>query len=122
MVRRAAKDRPKQGARLAELRQAAGLSQAELARLIGELQQNVAYWELSDKPPRSDALPKLAKVLGVTVESFLDTDSKPVRKGTGPAGRVRKVFEEVTRLPRSQQQRVVEFVEALVEQYKRNAG
>ena len=48
-----------------QLRQAAGLSQAELARLVGESQQNVAYWELSDKPPRSDAIPKLAKVLGL---------------------------------------------------------
>jgi hypothetical protein len=32
---------------------------------------------------------------------------------------VRKVFEKVSKLPRKQQQRVVEFVSAFVEQYKR---
>ena len=95
MVRRASKDRPRQGARLVELRQAAGLSQAELARLIGESQQNVAYWELSDKPPRSDAIPKLAKVLGVRVDVLLDVDEPIVRRGNGPVGKVHKVLEEV---------------------------
>jgi hypothetical protein len=51
--------RPRQGARPTAFRQAAELTQVELARLIGE------------KPPRSDVLPKLAKVLGVRVEALL---------------------------------------------------
>ena len=38
-------------------------------------------------------------------------DAKAVRKRTVPTARVRKIFEEVTSLPRSQQQRVVAFVE-----------
>lgn len=120
MVRRAEKDRPRQGARLAELRKAAGLSQAELGKLIDESQQNVAYWELSGKPPRSDALPKLAKVLGVKVEDLLDPD-RAVRRG-GPAGKMRKLFDEASRLPRRQQDKIVEFLTPLVEQYKRDAG
>jgi len=119
MVRRAAKNRPRQGARLVELRQAAGLSQADLARLVDESQQNIAYWELTDKPPRSDAIPKLAKVLGVRVEALLDADEPIVRRGTGPVGKVHKVLEEVSRLPRAQQEKVVDVVTAIVEQYKR---
>ncbi len=117
MVRKLTKPRPPQGTRLAELRKAANLSQAELARLIGERQQNIAYWEQSDKPPRSDVLPKMANVLGVTVEKLLQIDRKPVRQG-GPVGKVRKIFEEVSSLPRKQQEKIVEIVSALVDRYK----
>lgn len=121
MPRTLSKSRPRQGARLTDLRKAAHLSQAALARLIGESQQNVAYWEQSDKPPRSDVLPKLARVLGVSVEQLLNVKAPIVRRN-GPVGKVRKLFEEVSDLPRRQQEKVVEFVSALVEQYKRQAS
>jgi len=39
-----------------------------------------------------------------------------------PVGKVRKLFEEVSELPRRQQEKVVEFVSALVEQYRRRAS
>ncbi len=103
-----------------ELRLAANLSQTELARLVGEKQQNVAYWEQSDRPPRSDVLPKMAKVLGVSVEELLGESTKK-RKG-GPKGRVKVLFEEVSTLPRRQQDKIVEFLTPLVQQYKRDAG
>jgi transcriptional regulator with XRE-family HTH domain len=121
MARTLTKARSPQGARLAELRQAAHLSQAALGRLIGEKQQNIAFWEQSDKPPRSDVLPKLARVLGVSVEQLLDVKS-PIGRRNGPVGKVRKLFEDVSELPRRQQEKVVEFVSALVEQYKRQAS
>jgi hypothetical protein len=35
-------------------------------------------------------------------------------KASGPSGKVRLVFEQVSRLPRKQQAKVVEFVEAFV--------
>lgn len=117
MARKLTKKRPQQGARLAMLRQKAGLSQTELARLIGESQQNIAFWEQSDKPPRSDILIPMAKTLGVSVEELL-TDKKTTRKSGGPVGKVKKIFNEVSKLPRRQQDKVVEFVTALVNQYK----
>jgi transcriptional regulator with XRE-family HTH domain len=91
----------------------------ELARLIGESQANVAYWEKSSKPPRSDVLPKMARVLGVRVEDLLGVGT-PARTPSRPAvGKVQRVFDEVRRLPRRQQDKVVEVVAALLEQYKR---
>ena len=113
------KVRPVQGERLRTLRAAAGLSQIELAELIGESQQNVAYWEQAEKPPRSDVLPKMAKALGVSVEEILG-EPKTSRNG-GAKGKLRLVFDEVSRLPRRQQDKVVEIVTALVEQYKRSS-
>jgi transcriptional regulator with XRE-family HTH domain len=64
MVKRVTKTRPRQGAHLAELRRAAGLSQYELARLVGVPQPNIAFWELSEKPPRSEVIPQMAQIPG----------------------------------------------------------
>jgi transcriptional regulator with XRE-family HTH domain len=119
--RRLTRPRPRQGARLAAFRQAAGLTQAELAQLVGESQQNIAFWEASEKPPRSDVLPKLAKVLGVRVEALLGEPLPPRFRRSGPVGKVQKLFEEVSTLPRKQQDRIAETVSALVAQYKRGA-
>jgi transcriptional regulator with XRE-family HTH domain len=121
MVRRVTKSRPKQGARLAELRKAAGFSQYELARLIGVPQPNIAFWELSAKPPRSEVLPKMARVLGVRVEQLLDTEAAVERKA-GPTGKVQQAFEAVSRLPRRQQEKILEVVSLFVQQYGQRQG
>jgi hypothetical protein len=79
------------------------------------------FWEHSDKPPRSDVLPKLAKVLGASVEQLLGISPIGDRR-PGPIGKTQRVFEEVARLPRSQQDKILEIVSALVDQYKRKAS
>lgn len=102
---------------MAALRKAAGLTQEELASLLREPQSNIAFWEHSEKPPRSDVLPKMAKALNVTVEELILTaqmDGLAPRKNGGPAGKARRVFEEVSRLPRHQQQRILSLVEDLL--------
>lgn len=121
MARRLSKQRPEQGARMAAFRRAAGLTQTELADLVGEPQQNIAFWEQSDKPPRSDILPKLAKVLGVSVEQIVSGNAVPAKRN-GPVGRAQRVFEDVSRLPRRQQEKVLEMVAALVNEYRRKAS
>ena len=94
------------------LRKAAGLTVRELARQIDEPHSNVSYWERSGQIPRSNKLSAIAKALGVSVEELLG-EPKPRRVAT-PGGKARQVFEAVSRLPRRQQQRIVEVVEALV--------
>lgn len=97
---------------LRRMRETAGLSVRELARQIEESHTNVSYWERSGQLPRSDKLAAIAKALGVTVEELLG-EPKPRRVAT-PGGKARQVFEAVSRLPRRQQQKIVEVVEALV--------
>jgi transcriptional regulator with XRE-family HTH domain len=123
MGRTLTKTRPKQGVRLAELRKAAGLSQYELARMIGVPQANIAFWERSEKPPRSEVLPKMADALGVRIEDLLNGSAVTRMVKTGkskPVGKVRQAFEEVSKLPRRQQDKVVEFVTAFVQHYQQN--
>ena len=119
--------RPAQGARLLALRKAAKLSQEELARLVGETQGNISFWERTDKPPRSDVLPKLARVLRVSVEELLgekadEAETLPEADLPGPHGQVQRAFDEVRKLPRRQQLKIAEFVTAFVNEYRRKAS
>lgn len=63
---------------------------------------------------RSDVLVPIAKALGVTVEELL---GKPDRKRTRPVagGKLGEIFERVSKLPRRQQQRIVELLELFVQ-------
>lgn len=55
----------------------------------------------------------MAKALGITVEELLG-EKKP--KGVrSPGGRLGQVFDAVSRLPRRQQQQIIDVVEAYVE-------
>jgi transcriptional regulator with XRE-family HTH domain len=117
MGRPLTKPRPKQGAHLAALRRAAGLSQAELARAIGESQQSIAFWELSAKPPRSEVVPKLAKALGVPVDVILGEAPRAVRR-PGPVSKLQQTFEKARALSPREQELVIRFIDTLVDQRK----
>jgi hypothetical protein len=62
---------------------------------------------------RADQLGALADALGVTTDYLVGRES-PKSRGNGPVGRARRAFETVSRLPRHQQQRIIDVVEALV--------
>ena len=97
---------------LRALREKSGISQHELARQIGERQSNVSFWELTGTLPRSDKLAPIALALGVTVEELLG-EAKP-KRAAAPGGKVRNVFEQVQKLPRRQQDKIIEVVAALL--------
>ena len=65
------KERPPFAKRLIALRNAAGLSQAQLAAKLNMAASNIAFWELTGTPPRGEVLPDLAKVLSVSVDELL---------------------------------------------------
>jgi transcriptional regulator with XRE-family HTH domain len=100
------------GSRLRALRESSGLTLRELARQIGEQPTNLSYWERTGNLPRADLVMPIAKALGVTPEEVLGQD-KP-RRPANPGGKVRNVFEQVQKLPRRRQEKIVEVVEALL--------
>jgi transcriptional regulator with XRE-family HTH domain len=106
--------------RLRELREAAGLSARELARQIGEQHTNILYWEQSGNLPRSNVLAPMAKALGVGVHDLLG-EPKPGR-AVVPGGRLGQVFEQVAKLPRRQQQKVIEMAEGFLALHKNANG
>ena len=73
------------------------------------------------KPPRSDVLPAMAQAFGLRLEELLKVETgrrTAAKKKNGPTGRVREVFDRVSKLPRRQQEKIVEFVSAFVTQYE----
>jgi len=111
-------DMAKAASRLRELRERAGLTLRELARQIGEDHSNVGYWERSGKLPRADLLMPIAKALGVTVEELLG-EARPKRV-VSPDGRMRQLFEAASKLPRSQQEKVLAVLEPFVSAHASN--
>lgn len=107
------KKRTALGARLVALREEAGLAQQAVAAVLGVRQQVVAYLERQATTLRPEHATALAKLYKVTVGELLGEESVKTRS-SGPAGKTRLVFERVSQLPRSRQQKIVEVVEALL--------
>ena len=105
--------RPPFGARVHALREAAGLSQAQLAAKLGLAQRSYSQWERRPVALRHDQLEALAGALGVTMAELVGAPGTKQR-GSGPTGRAKRTFEVVSKLPRSQQQKILDVVEALV--------
>lgn len=102
------------GARIVHAREGAGLSQLDVAKKLGITQQSVAALERRTNVVRSDTLLKLAQIFGVSVNKLLGID-EPKCKPSVARGRLQQVFEATSRLPRRQQEKVAEFVEAFVD-------
>lgn len=110
------KNRPPFGERLHALREQAGLSQQQLADRLGLTQRAYAYWERNPVALRPEQLRELALALGVAVEDLLG-EPNGKKRGTGPAGKMRQLFEAASRLPRSQQQKVAAVLEPFILQH-----
>lgn len=108
------------GQRVYAARQAVGLSQAQVAAKLGLTQSGYSSWERDPVALRPDQIAQLARTLKVPAEELLGQENNSLRKGNGPIGKVRQIFERVSRLPRHQQNKVVEFVEAFVERQARD--
>lgn len=102
------------GERVYALREAAGLSQQEVAAQLGIVQSSYATWERQTPSLRPEKIERLADILGVTVEALFSSGAPaPSRRG-GPLGRAKRVFEEVSALPRKKQKRILDVVEDLL--------
>lgn len=62
------------GNRIAELRAAAGVTQAGLAASLGVDRTTVTKWETGQSMPRADMLPKVARLLGCSIERLYGGD------------------------------------------------
>jgi transcriptional regulator with XRE-family HTH domain len=88
-------------ARLRELRTAAGLTQAELAKKAGLSQKAISDWEQARREPLWSNVVALAAALGVDALAFLKQPKerppagrgRPPKGKPGPKGRGRKKAE-----------------------------
>ena len=106
------KPRTEFGHRVYEARTVKGLSQAQVAEALGVTQASYGAWERVPVALRPEQVEKLAEILGVSV-SYLFGE-RPSSK-SGPRGKARQLFEQLSDLPRSQQGHALAVLEAFIE-------
>lgn len=111
--RPAKRERTPFGQRLHTLREQAGLSQEQLGAKLGLSQRVYAYWERHPVALRPDQLLSLAEALNVSVEDLVGTNGKK-KRGAGPTGKMKQLFEAASQLPRSQQQKITALLEPFI--------
>lgn len=108
---------PSFGARLVELRKAAGYTQTELANELGVTRRMIAYYEGETEYPPSTLLPGLAKALGVSIEALLGTE--PLKKATRAAkpatSRLQRRLAQIEKLEPTEKRQILQVIDTLLE-------
>jgi transcriptional regulator with XRE-family HTH domain len=103
------------GARVAEQRKALGLTQQQLADALDTTQQQVASYEVARLRIPASMLPRLARVLGVTLEMLIGDEQRTAAK-RGPTPKLQQQLERLSALPKPKQRAVMEVLEAMLAQ------
>src|SRR5262245_47662946 len=105
------------GARIVALRRRAGPSQAQLAEAPGIPQRTLSFYEREAGDIPAGLAPQMARALGVSVDELLGKTEKKRRAAVGPTGRMRRLFEAASKLPRSQQEKIAAVLDVFVNQH-----
>lgn len=101
------------GARVAELRRTEGMTQVQLAQLLGVSQQTVNSYEVARRRIPVSTLPVLAGTLGVSMEELIGAPPATAKK-RGPTPKLQQQIERIQRLPKAQQRFVMQTLETLL--------
>ena len=77
------------GTMIAELRKQHGMTQLELAEKMGVTDKAVSKWERDLSCPDINSLPKLAEILGVSVEELMQVK----KEAEAPVSKVAEIME-----------------------------
>lgn len=103
------------GARVAALRKAQGLTQAQLAASLDLAQQMVASYEVGRRRVPVSLLPALATTLAVSIEALLGhKEASPGKRG--PTPQLQQKIERLSRLPKSQQKPLMQMLDGMLSQ------
>lgn len=102
------------GARIAELRKAAGITQVEMAEILGVSQQTITAYEVGRRRMAISALPILAKLFGVSLDELVGESAKPSKRG--PTPKLQQQMERIGQLPKTTQRVVMEMLDGVLSQ------
>lgn len=83
---------------------------------MSKTQLAYAHWERNPVALRPDRLLNLAQALNVSVEDFVGFNGAK-KRGSGPTGKMKQLFEAASQLLRGQQQKLAAVLEAFVNQH-----
>ena len=108
------KEAPPFGKRLSEARRAKGLSQIELADLLGISAKAIDYYERRARNPSVDFVSKAADALAVSFEDLVGGVSKKTQK-PGPSKKLLRQLEQIQGLPKNKQRFVSELLDTVLD-------
>lgn len=106
------------GARIAHLRKDQGITQVQLAEQLGVSQQTVTAYESGNRRVPISHLPRLATLLGTSIEALIGSPTKPAAK-RGPASKLQLQLEQLHRLPKTKQRLVSQLIDSVLAQAAR---
>jgi len=106
------------GQRITEARKAQGLTQVQLAEILGIAQQTLAHYEGGKLRVAVAQLAPLAQTLGVSVEELVGVPTRRAGK-RGPTPKLQQQVERLSRLPQAKQRVVMEMLEGFLKQAAR---
>ncbi len=109
------------GQKIAQYRKAQGLTQVQLAEILGVAQQTMAHYEGGHLRIAVSMLSPLANALSVSVEDLIN-EAPAAKKKRGPASILQRQIEQVGLMPRAKQKFITEMLEALIKQQQLAQG
>ena len=115
------KDRHKIGSRIGAVRKAAGLSQRQVAELLGIPTRTFSHYEGPKGDLPSSLLAPLADILDVDCRVLIGTypTEAVVRRRTSSRSSLIRKAEAVRQLPQGEQEFVLKFLNQVLEDYQR---
>jgi len=104
------------GQRIARFRKAQGLTQVQLAEILGIAQQTMAHYEGGSLRVAVALLKPLAKALAVSFEELIDEPIPAAKKKRGPSSKLQQQIEQIQQLPRAKQKFVMEMLDTVLQQ------
>ena len=101
------------GVRIAEFRKGHGMTQVQLAELMGVAQQTYASWEVGRSRVPVAMLPRLARALAVTTADLIGEEAAPLRRGPSP--KLLQQVERIQRLPKAQQRFIMQMIDTALQ-------
>jgi transcriptional regulator with XRE-family HTH domain len=107
------------GERIAAARKGRGITQVQLAEMLGVAQQTMAHYEGGTVRIPVETLTQLAEHLQTSVEALVGTQASKARGKRGPASKLELQLAQVTRLPKAQQKFVSQMLDTVLQQTSR---
>jgi transcriptional regulator with XRE-family HTH domain len=106
------------GRRITSLRKERGITQVQMAKILGVSQQTVQAYEVGRRRIQVSALPVVAQTLTVPLEELFG-ETKRFAGKRGPVPRWQQQIEAIAQLPKAQQRFVSQMLDTVLAQTNR---
>jgi len=103
------------GKRIAQFRKTQGLTQVQLAGILGIAQQTMAHYEGGTLRVAVSLLPPLEKALDVTIAELIN-EHEATKSKRGPASKLEQQVTQIRELSRAKQKFVSEMLDTVLHQ------